>query len=66
MKIIETQILCWQQQQQQQQQQQNADKVDENIKLCFCLELAPIEPSFNMLQTLDFRDTEKHEVVSFC
>ena len=44
----------------------NVDKIDENIKLCFCYELAPTEPLFNMLQTLDFRDTEKYEVVSFC
>ena len=63
LKIIETQILWWKTS--KQQQQKNADKVDENIKLCFCLELAPTEPWYNMLQTLNFRDTEKYEVVSF-
>ena len=30
------------------------------------LELVPTEPWFNMLETLDFRDTEKYEVASFC
>ena len=55
-----------QQQQQQQQQRQNPDNVDENIKLHFCLKLARTEPWYNMLQTLDFGDTEKYEVLSFC
>ena len=55
-----------QQQQQQQQQRQNPDNVDENIKLHFCLKLAPTEPWYNMLQTLDFGDTQKYEVLSLC
>ena len=34
--------------------------------MCFCFELTPTVSRYNMLQTSDFRNTEKYEVVSLC